>query len=117
MVKLRREGALTRQQVQDLVAGAVRGMEPAAVRVLLAQAAPAGVKTPALVRVGPFSVAPGSRPMLLVILSVGLLMIITLCGLVIYLLRRPRTSVVPEEPMDPELESSLSLLTRTFRRK
>ena len=89
LIKLERKGAVTQGQVKDLVAGAVRGLEPAAVKVVLVLAeTPSGVKAPLLVQVGPFSVAPGSRPMLLVSLSVGLMLIITLCGLVVYLLRR-----------------------------
>ena len=121
LIKLGREHALTREQVQALVAGAVRDLEPSAVRVVLVMAPAAAVKpsSPGTVSVGPFEVAPGSRPALLAVLCLGLLVVAALAALVIFLLLRRRAPADPprEAPPDPDLESSLSLLTKTFRKR
>lgn len=120
LLKLSRHGVLTSAQVQGLVAGAVQGLEPSAVRVVLVKV-PAPVKQAVseVVRVGPFQVAPKSRSALLAVLCVGLLLIAALAALIIYLLlrRKPPASPPQEAPPDPDLESSLSLLTKTFRRR
>lgn len=120
LVKLGRDRALSREQVQALVAGAVRDMEPSAVRVVLVKVPAVAVRpsTPVLESVGPFEVAPGSRAALVASLCMGLFAIASLAALVIFLLLRRRAApILPrDEGPDPDLESSLSLLTKTFRR-
>jgi type III secretory pathway lipoprotein EscJ len=80
------------EEARRLVAGAVTGLSSEAVTVV-ATPAPTPPAAPALPRVGPFEVAPGSRRALQLTLAAGLLAIAALAGWVFAVeMRRRRDS-------------------------
>jgi len=113
-------------EVRRLVAGGVQGMKPEQVSVVLKVAAPTATPSPTTVALGPFQVSPASRPALLAALCAGLALIILLGLIAIYGLRRgpavaggqgaPGHGEVDTE-LDLDLESSVSLLSKSIRRK
>ncbi len=127
---------LTREQVQRLVAGAVAGLAPRDVAVVLlgTRAPPAGQApaAPPLAGLGPFQVAEASRTPLLLSLLAGLGLLLAASALSLGLLARlralraamtlsaeaPRAGGPPQGeqplPLDLDLESSLGLLDRSF---
>jgi len=81
------KAALSPAQVQRLVAGAVQGLEPEDVTVVVAPAAGA-VPADVWSAVGPIRVSPSSRSLLLAIFAAGLGVIAALAGALLWLLRR-----------------------------
>jgi type III secretion protein J len=80
---------LREADVQKLVAGNVAGLLPEAVAVVVTPAAEVpSLRAPALASVGPLKMDPGSRPLLVGILVVGLAIIATLAVLLFVTARR-----------------------------
>ena len=80
---------LREADVQKLVAGSVAGLLPEAVAVVVTPAAEVpSLRAPALASVGPLKMDPGSRPLLVGILVVGLAIIATLAVLLFVTARR-----------------------------
>jgi type III secretion protein J len=117
-------------QVQQLVAGAVKGLKPAAVSVVFVKGSRAkkrarGGAGPALARVGPFAVAASSRGTLLVTLIAGVMVIVVLTLAVLVVIRRSRkiaAQAAAEGAREQgslsmeRLDSSLGLLSRSVTR-
>jgi type III secretion protein J len=80
---------LKEAEVQKLVAGSVPGLLPAAVAVVVT-AAPEAPSTgaPALAALGPLRITPGSRPVLLAAVAVGLAVLAALAVLLLHTTRR-----------------------------
>jgi type III secretion protein J len=75
--------------VQKLVAGSVAGLDPSAVSVVVTAAAdPNAAAAASLAAVGPLRVSPGTRPMLLAALAVGLGLLALLAGMLLVTARR-----------------------------
>lgn len=124
------EPPLQTAQVQQLVAGAIKGLKPAAVSVIMVKAQTGekkrarGAAAAVLARVGPFSVAAGSRNALLATLIAGVMVIGVLALAVLLVLRRSRR-IAAEIAADARgegslsmarLDSSLGLLSRSVTR-
>jgi type III secretion protein J len=75
--------------VQKLVAGSVAGLDPEAVSVVVTAAAdPNGAAAASLAALGPLRVTPGTRPLLLGALAVGLALLALLATLLLLTARR-----------------------------
>jgi type III secretion protein J len=87
-----RHGAapLAEADVQKLVAGSVAGLQPAAVSVVVTAAADptAAAATTSLAALGPLRITPGTRPLLLAALAVGLALLALLATLLLMTARR-----------------------------
>ncbi len=118
-------------QVQQLVAGAVKGLKPSAVSVIFIKGSGAkkraggAASAPALARVGPFAVAASSRGALLATLIAGVMVIVVLTLAVLVVLRRGRriaAQAAAEGAREDgslsmaRLDSSLGLLSRSMTR-
>lgn len=81
--------ALSTADVQKLVAGSVPGLEPASVAVVVTTAGDAsdGVRG-GWQAVGPLRVSPGSRPLLIAALVIGLGLLAVMAALLIFTVRR-----------------------------
>jgi type III secretory pathway lipoprotein EscJ len=89
---------LSEADVKKLVAGSVPGLAAADVAVVITPAADAAeTGSPPMAAVGPLRVAPGSRPLLVGALAVGLVILAGLAGLLLLTLRR-LTSLERESP-------------------
>jgi type III secretion protein J len=124
------EPPLQTAQVQQLVAGAIKGLKPAAVSVIMVKAQTGEKKrargaAAVLARVGPFSVAAGSRNALLATLIAGVMVIGVLALAVLLVLRRNRRIATEIAAADTRgegslsmarLDSSLGLLSRSVTR-
>lgn len=77
------------ESIRAMVAGAVQGMDPAAVAVLTVIAEPP-LDEPRLTHVGPFSVSLGSAPLLKGALAASLAVHVLLATLLVVILRRQR---------------------------
>jgi type III secretion system YscJ/HrcJ family lipoprotein len=74
LIRVEEELCISREEVRDLVAGAVPGVEPADVTVVVARAGRPTTHDVAWSRVGPFVVRPASRtPLILSLLTMALL--------------------------------------------
>ena len=116
---------LSRAHVQDLVRGAVAGLERKDISVVVVPVATssAAVSAPT-VRMGPFQVAPASRGPLLAASVVATLVVLGLGLALLALIRRNRRlaarvqtleqAQVLDEEASRNLESSLSLLDHSF---
>ncbi len=97
--------SVTEEQVKELVAGAVAGVEPEAVAVVFSPTRPAPSSEPRWERIGPFAVARGSRtPLILVMAVMAILNIALGCWVVLGAIRarRPRPAgPAPEIPNEP----------------
>jgi type III secretion protein J len=77
------------RDVQKLVAGSVAGLEPANVSVVMTPAAdPAAATSAALTALGPLRISPGTRPLLVAALVVGLAVLALLATLLLLTARR-----------------------------
>jgi type III secretion protein J len=75
--------------VQKLVAGSVAGLEPSAVSVVMTAAAdPTGAAAASLAALGPLRITPGTRPLLLGAIAVGLALLGLLATLLLLTARR-----------------------------
>jgi len=93
LIKVNRDLAVSTEQVQRLVAGAVQGIEPEGVTVVIARAPASTRSQPAWASLGPFVVSPSSRPGLMAALAVMALLNVLLGGWAVtsaVLLRRAR---------------------------
>jgi type III secretion protein J len=92
LLRLRGGAAAPEAGVRRLLSGAVPGLDPEDV-VVVAAAAPSGPPSgPALVRVGPLWVAPGSFRWAAVLISANLLLGAVVVGLLYLVLRRRRAA-------------------------
>jgi type III secretion protein J len=78
---------LDEDDVRDLVAGSVAGLDPSAVSVVMTRA-PESIDSVALAAIGPLRVTPGTRSLLLCLLAVGLALLALLAGLLFATARR-----------------------------
>ncbi|HLK91891.1 MAG TPA: secretion protein [Polyangia bacterium] len=75
--------------VQQLVAGSVAGLDAAAVGVVVTAAAdPAATASLAVAPLGPLRITPGTRPLLVGALAIGLLLLAILAVLLLFTARR-----------------------------
>jgi type III secretion protein J len=81
---------LAEGDVQKLVAGSVAGLQPTAVSVVVTAAADptAAAATTSLAALGPLRITPGTRPLLLAALAVGLALLALLATLLLMTARR-----------------------------
>lgn len=86
--RLPAQGALSDEQVQALVAGAVPGLSPAAVTVVQTQAQAAAPATNGLAAIGPLRVAPGSRGPLVAGLIIGIALLALMAFLLLVTARK-----------------------------
>ena len=113
-----------RQEVQQLVAGAVEGLRAEAVTVVMnrTSVAPAAAGSTELARLGPFQVGSGSRSALRGVLIGGVALVLLLSLALVLILRRHRAllrtgTAAPAPSPDAvpaNLESSLGLLGRSM---
>jgi type III secretion protein J len=80
--------ALPEADVKKLVAGSVPGLAAADVAVVITPTADAAESSAPMAAVGPLRVAPGSRPLLVGALAVGLVLLAGLASLLLFTLRR-----------------------------
>ena len=78
---------LDEDDVRDLVAGSVAGLDPSAVSVVMTRA-PESIESVTLAAIGPLRVTPGTRALLLCLLAVGLALLAVLAGLLFATARR-----------------------------
>lgn len=119
---------LSEEETQRLVAGAVKDLAPEAVSVLVVSGQDRGtemqpVTAGAMARLGPFTVARGSRGALLATLIIGLVLVMLLgLGLLLVLKRsrtlaaRARQAASLPGQRGREVESSLNLVGRSLSR-
>jgi type III secretion protein J len=74
--------------VQKLVAGSVAGLDAAAVGVVITAADPGDTMAAALAPLGPLRITPGTKPLLLGALGIGLLLLALLAVLLLVTARR-----------------------------
>ncbi len=122
LLQLSDAAPLNKEQVQRLVAGAVDGLKPEAVVVLMIKnhEQRALAATPALTQVGPFGVAIGSATPLRITLALGLVLVLLLGVLFIIMVQRHRSLLrrvnTPADGSLHNLESSLGLVERSLSR-
>jgi type III secretion protein J len=99
---------LAEADIKKLVAGSVPGLDPAAVAVVVtptAESGDAGGAGQQWLALGPLRLAPGSRPLLIAALIVGLLLLTVMAALLFFTVRRlaalEGAQAAPAQPARP----------------
>lgn len=90
LLRVRRGARIEAESVRRLVAGAIEGLDPASVAVVVAPGAAFEVGPSPWVRFGPIRVARGSAPLLRGVLSVSLALHVVFASVLVFVVARTR---------------------------
>lgn len=90
LLRVRRGARVESESVRRIVAGAVEGLEPASVAVVVAAGSTVGAGPSPWVSFGPIRVARGSAPLLRGVLSVSLALHVVLATVLVFVVSRTR---------------------------